>query len=972
MNHDLPQAMPNPWRRKLLWSLPAGMAAGSPLVLLGCSGSEEDAVVGPHVKGQLAIPTGILATDLSIVGGQDEVQPSAEGGFVLMCEEKALSLVAAVHSSGRVLHYAMARSDQDGQKLDARSSAAALLFMSLGGSTLIEADRRAVYDAVVTDPQTAALARTIQARVDVNPFVMDEPDAQIVSALHDSMQSMRSRVAAAVRESGEGRAKKLAVTDIQPLLRIEPGGETNGLSVNQDGDTPGFSIVNNKRRPGLAHLYKVGYQKQDQARVDISPAEPVGTALRIAATQALSLAAVPGAFLGGSVPWEPKTSSRVPLTMHDGAEQTFYELVLLTPVWDAPELPFSAQPRYRLHREAWNDELGDMYERTQMELVFGAILEALGVSFGAINEVAFASAMANLRALAAADGGFFALMAQVRGGAALLGGIQGWFTTMAGASGRIATLNSLVLSAVAPLVKDANAALAANMAARSLSTARLVVFHGTMRAMAIAAAVGGVLDTGAQWKDLHTGDKGYLFTATLVGPKVAVSPSSGKVSKGKEQILVARVSGTQGLKLTYRWTLTGSNLANLSDKLGKIGVTIDTDSDTVTLATTPSTVGTLTITVEAFQVKAAGNRSLGTAVSELVMDDTVVALSPEVARIERVGGSQAFAFTLTPAPAETQLYEWSCESKYGSLTSDGKSTSATTPTIKTTKATATYAVRDGLDGGESETVTCTSFSTRPDPNTGETTRVDWGKATAEVNVKQKFNIQMAALPSEVPNDISMGVAASIIEALPAGASVTWSWLQSGVGSITTDPGDASKPTSSVSFQTGSTEGSAIFTASAQVVLANGSSIPILPVTASTRVKKGLRTLTVQGFWVVEPGSIPHDPICFIDAAGKEVCSLGSHDIWVTYVVPKVSNAASGLFTIYAPSGRILAQVALTHPNIKDGGGVWRWRYWGWNAPYGSYDGVSDFGKTQADAIAYLVGRAKGEGSTVACIYTLKP
>ncbi len=874
MNHDLSHTLPNPWRRKLLLGLPAGMAAASPLALLGCGGSEEDAAVGPHVKGQLAIPTGISAADLSIVGGKDEVQPSVDGNFLLMCEEKALSLVAAVHSSGRVLHYAMARSDKEGQKLDAQSSAAALLFMALGGSGLIEADRRAVHDAVVGDAQTAALARTIQARVNVNAFAVDEPDAQIVSALRDSVQAMRSRVAAA-SVGNEGRAHKLAVTDVQPLLRIEPGGETNGLSVNQDGDTPGYSIVNNKRRPGRAHLYKVGYQKQGQARVDISPAEPIGQPLRIVSTQAMSVFAAPGAFLGGPVPWEPKTSSRVPLTMHDGAEQTFYEVVLLTPVWDAPELPFAAQPRYRLYREAWIDELGDMYERTQMELVFGAVLEALGVVLGSVNEIAFASAMANLRALAAADGGFFTLMAQVRGGAALLGGIQGWLTTMAGESGRLAFVSQKLLPAFAPMVQEADAVLAANMAARTLSRTKLIAFHATMRALAIGGAVLGVIDTGAQWKDLHTGDKGYLFNATLVGPMVAVSPSSGKVSKGKDQVLVARVSGTQGLKLTYRWTLTGSNLANLSDKAGKIGVAIDTDSDTVTLGTTPSTVGTLSITVEAFQVKAAGNRSLGTAVSELVMDDTQVVISPEVARIERVGGSQTFTFSVTPAPAETQTYEWACDSKFGSLTSDGMSTSAATPTIKTSKPTATYAGRAGLDGGESETVSCTSFSTHPDPTTGETVRNDWGKATAEVNVKQKFNIQMMSIPAEVPTDISIGISARLIEDLPAGAKVKWTWSHGGVGAIATPTNPGNAFVDSVDFKSGSGEGLATFSASAYVELADGSAIPVLPVTRGTQVKKGLKEITME----VSGG--------VFGCTDPKACGVGSY---TAFIVPRLSNA----------------------------------------------------------------------------------
>jgi hypothetical protein len=363
-----------------------------------------------------------------------------------------------------------------------------------------------------------------------------------------------------------------------------------------------------------------------------------------------------------------------------------------------------------------------------------------------------------------------------------------------------------------------------------------------MRVFLAVNVVAGVFDTTAQYRDLHDGEKASLFTATLVAPKVLISPSSGKVGKGQEQVLTARVTGAQDATLTYRWALAGSNLANLSDKLGKIGTTIDTDSATVTLATTPSTVGTLTITVEAFQVKAGGNRSLGTATSQLVMDDTIVDLTPAEARIEIVGGSQTFTLSITPPPTDGLIYEWTCPSQWGALTSGAASTSSAQPTITSSQASAIYAGRAGLDGGESETIRCTAFTTHPDPNTGATVRVDVGTATADVSIKQKFNVELVSLPAEVPADNTFAVVARITDAVPAGATIEWSWLHSGVGSITTSLADANKPNSSVQFSSGGSEGLAIFTVSARVAVPGQPTVPVLPVTAGTKVKKGLRQI----------------------------------------------------------------------------------------------------------------------------------
>lgn len=960
---------PDPLRRKLMLALPGGLILATPVAMVACGGGggDGDAPAGPRVQAQMALPASVKASDVSVVSNADEVHPASDGKFSVAVADDSLSLLTAVHSSDRVMYYGLVRTGIPDQSLNARSSAAALLFLALSGPQMTAADRRTLHELILADAQTSVLAGTIQTRVDADPFALDGPDSQIIDAVQLAVQSLRARPASASRSS---RERRLAETGVQPLLRLEPGGEVNGISVNQaEGDLAGFNIVNTRRRRGVVRVYKVGYQLADASPANLMPPEVRGARLEIKSTQSLTLFNSLADIVKGSAPFSPVTSERVPLEMQSDAERTFYEVVYLAPLYDAPEPVFFSDARYATNVDIWREDLSEMHRQAQMELVFGAILEALGFGGIAYSNATFNEAIAAMRGAGTAD--VIQLLAEAGLGKGLLPGFRAWLIS-------VSTGNAIVSGAyrvgVSTLLRGAEAQFAANLAAGTLSRARLLAFHGAMRVMLTLYVVAGVLDTAAQFRDLTVGEKGSLFTATLVAPRVIVKPDSGKVGKGKEQVLTARVTGAQDATLTYRWALTGSSLANLSDKAGKIGATIDTDSATVTLATTPSTVGTLTITVEAFQVLPGGNRSLGKATSQLVMDDTVVNLTPTEARIERVNGSQLFTMSVTPAPAEALSYEWSCPSQWGALSSGGMTTSAAQQAITTTLATATYAGRAGLDGGESETLRCTAFRTQPDPTTGETVRVTVGTASADVAIKQKFNIELPSLPPELPADNTFNVGARITDPVPAGATIEWTWSHSGVGSITNVPGDTNKPNSSVQFAAGSTEGQALFSVSAVVVLAGGETVHVLPVTRGTQVKKGLRTLTVEGYWVVEPGSIPLVPAppCFPDGQGKLVCSLGNIDTWAVYVLPKVANAAKYDFNIYRPNGTLLASVTLPHPAIVDGGNVWRWRYWALNTPYGSYDGVSGYGKAQADATFYVAYRATNEGPRVAAVVTLKP
>jgi hypothetical protein len=906
MKINFTRTEPNALRRKLMFALPGGLALASPMALVGCGGGGGDATgsaAAPNdklVQAQMAMPAAMLAAEVTIVSHAEEVQPASDGKFRVAVEGTTLSLLSAVHGSGRVLLFGLFAGGATGKMLDAQAAAAAMLFFALGGSQLSAASRQTIHGLVLADTQTTALAAAIQQRLAADPFALDDPDAQVLGA--DRLQRGLHRAGTSAATLGE-HVRRLAATDVQPLLRIEPGGEVNGISVNQGGDTPGYSIVNTKRRRGLAHLYKVGYKMPDVPRFDLALAEATGTAMEIDATESLNVFSALSGIANGTSPLSPVTSQRTGLPMHPGAEETYYELVFLTPVYDRPEPAFFFDVRYTLERATWRTELEDLYMQAQLSLVFGAVLEALGFGGVSYKFVTFQQALTAMRA--AATGDVLELLAAARAGDKMLPGLSKWLVSVSRGEWAILGQNAYKAGA-AVLLRQANAQFAENLAAGGkLSRARAFSFGGAMRVFIGVTVVAGVFDTTAQYRDLHDGEKASLFTATLVAPKVFVSPSSGTVGKGQEQVLTARVSGAQGIPLTYRWTLAGSNLANLSDKAGKIGTTIDTDKASVTLATTPSTVGTLTITVEAFQVKAGGNVSLGTATSQLLMDDSSVALTPASARIERVGGSQVFTMSVTPTPVEPVSYEWSCPSQWGSVTSGGLSTAPVQQTITSTQATATYAGRANLDGGESESLTCVAKVMREDPATGAPVVVIIGTASAEVSVKQKFNVELVSLPAEVPADNSFAVVARITDPVPAGATIEWSWLHSGVGSITTSLADANKPNSSVQFNSGPSDGLAIFTVSARVTVPGQPAVPALPVTRSTNVKKGLRQIVFEASGGVFGCS---DPLA---------CGVSEY---TAFVVPRFAKATQYSATLSGFAFAGCNRTVTWNSVVGDGGG----------------------------------------------------
>lgn len=923
--HPDHRSVPMPDRRRWLLALPSGALLASPLAMVGCGGGGGSGAApgASTVTVTLGLPAALADKDLTLVSSGGEAAVQGRSATVTMTDASP-ALLTAVHSSDRVVAMGMLGGSGASRTLDARSSAEALLFMALGGSQLQAADRTALVNLLRQEPQAAALADAIAARWSVDPFALDEPDPTIAAAVQAALAAMRSVSAAAAQVGRRVRRLAASADTVQPLQRIEPGDAVAGVTTLQADGTdgaPGIKLQNTRRRRGLGHVYKVSYTPTGGSPFDLALADPLYERIEVGATQQLTGSDFISAFTGGSAPWAPVETARYGMPMHPGAELTKYEMVYLTPVYDRPEPDFFLEVRYSLLRNVWREELAELFTATQMELVYRFTLEAFGFSTSVLTDVALTAAIAAVKVDATTD--VIVLLEQAGLGQHLIAGTRQWLQRLT--SGSINIVGQDMQRSVATVVRPADARFADNIAAGNLSRARRASFRGALRIMLAVYVVAGVFDTGALYIDLHNGEKGHLVTSTLVAPKVLISPSSGNISRGAQMPLTARVTGAQNLTLSFHWALTGSNLANLSDTAGHLGASFDSDLDTVTLATTPSTQGTLTITVEAFSVKSDGSKvSLGTAIASLLVDATVVKISPARAEIERTGGARTFTVVIDPPPAPGTLvqYEWRCLSQYGTLESGGATTNPTAVAIVGPTHTATYTGRSNNDGGTFETIEVQAFHLD-----GEGARRDIGsKGTAEVFIKQQYNLLLTPGDCELPLNLAVPLLASTKEALPPGATVQWTWTHGGVG-VFTPPAASNTNPSQATLATGATEGLATITVQAVISVPGQPDFRPLPVTRALNVKRDVRTVSFASGWIYE--AVWGDPFTFF-GCGTESNPVGlcrPYTLYFYAVIPKVPGAKSVSMTLDRPSADPLG--AITFPSTYSAASGWvdRGGYW---------------------------------------------
>jgi len=238
-------------------------------------------------------------------------------------------------------------------------------------------------------------------------------------------------------------------------------------------------------------------------------------------------------------------------------------------------------------------------------------------------------------------------------------------------------------------------------------------------------------------------------------------------------------------------------------------------------------------------------------------------------------------------------FDWVCTALAGDLYKRGSS-EINTFTTSNANATADYVPRGAEpEAGVVETISVTAYF---DPIGSSKPRELIGKFTLPVKFKKAFNLVVSPPgPTDVPPDSDMTLIAMVKEQLPAGATVDWEWSHSGVGSIAANPADSDPRDSSVAFRSPSGDGSATVTVSARInlVAAGGQpprSVLADPVSTTLNVKKGVKQITFQ-------------PPCGVFTCGP-LCGVTDY---TAYIVPRIPGATkyTAVFTGfgYGPCNR---------------------------------------------------------------------
>ena len=1018
-NHEI-DAPVSVLRRKLLLGLPSGFVLATPLAMIGCGGGGGDdppADTGPMAQAPdtqrealavtVTLPSGVASGGLVVGSGTSLARVTSGGASGVVLLDAGASMAYLLTDSGALLGMGLVGKDRP--VISARTTAEALVYIGCSPAQLGEAWQFALRKVLATHDVVLPVVAAVEAAM--RRGSVDPSDTALRDAVLNAVASIRRRNGkASASVAGDARVKRLALS--------YDNGVHSGMKVVEQ---PGFNTIaleNSFRRRAVATVERFGHTAADGSIVLETPSK-VGE-FTVDPTDALNLSNAVNALFEktledllvalhligdyelGNLPWTPKTSETFELPLvPESARETYYRVNVVG---------LGAQPA---SRELTGEELA-VYERLLITTLIKDLILPVASAFLLPIAGKFASEALsgkNTALLGLAMGlevtkGAFAMQLFPRTVIALRAGDWGEALLACGTEllgtdpGKKLvsdTLSNLINWAGGPALATIRDAADNILSVDLLSTEGQRLKRNFVSGLekvtgwlAVVEEAMLIADVGAQAKDITASRMLDDFRVDGSPAVVEVTPASVTLSLdgGSQRFEVSSVDGQapqQGW--FYEWSC--------ASKSGFIVVGSQTSSEaapTLLQAPDPSTLytvkgGNTGGETEDITVRVLNNKRqyMGRKTVQVTIDRVVLGtLSPASVDFERGASNaqQVFALTLDPAPLDaTQLkYEWICPSQHGTLQSGGVTTSIDTPRVTSGQPNATYRLAAGSTGGERENISVEVFQRSVDSNSGAETWKKISTAQATANVKAEFSLRISPPgpgPTDVPTDTELPVTAVIKEPLPDGTTVDWVWTHGGVGALLQIAPDANPRDSSVNFKSAAAEGSATLTVQATLNLPAGATTPPRvvvtdPISTQLNVKKGLKTITVEGYWVVEPGNIPKDPDCFIDGAGKQACSLGHVDTWAVYVLPKIAKASKYHFNIYRPNGVLLASVTLPHPNVVDGGNVWRWRYWALQSGYGSYDGVSNFAKVQADAITAVTARATNDGPRVFAVVTLKP
>lgn len=586
------------------------LVGGSSLVLslAGCGGlfsGGGSSVPLASLTGLLGLPGGVTLANLQVVGsgGFGTVTSSS---FAVQMQSHIPSLATVWDSvNHKVLLMGILDPAKGDNSLDAESTATAVMFLGLGGMEYGPTDRRALLEAIGSSSQVTTLTTALQSALASDPFAITTAPPALKTAIKNAVDGFSSGATFTKSATSHSRSKgeSQSTQSLTSVAIIEPTSEVDGLTFVQSSEPLGFKVQNTRRRFGRVLTYVTGHVDANDVETPENPPTASGEILDVPMTVGLLNTSGTG--------WSQVTSEVKTLSIVGKDKKTKYEMIALTPVFGAAQPAIYSDPRYAGEVAKWKEESGNLRQSVMMGGLMEIVLEILGLGGAAMSYTTLQSSIAGLLTTTQA----------IRTGmsAAYLGNI--FYGQVIGELASKMTFEEIFYAEL-PLLETLTLKLKGDIAANTVRNAflrpRLVAARAALMVI-VALGIIELADIFAIAKDTSTGQEANVWTGLVFQPTVSLTASSNTYTAGGQVTFNAHLPST-GADIVYHWKAFGSNLMVLDDGVVFDKLEFDSTKNKTTLSTTPSTVGDLTVQVEAFDVSNGGRVSLGKASKVLELD----------------------------------------------------------------------------------------------------------------------------------------------------------------------------------------------------------------------------------------------------------------------------------------------------------------------------------------------------------------
>ncbi len=614
--------------------------------LFGCGGPgpvrpQDDFVV----EGKVRLPQGspLDPQELRVLGANGSSDLAADGSFAVEVNEDGLNLLAVVGQDGRLVLLGFLGTREAEAELSGRSTAAALLYMALGGQFQEAWLQERMFEALGVEPEVAALDAELSGILAADPGALADGNDALVNAVMAARERLAARgrsgagafVTAQTSDAdptgmgGSGRSfpadlLAAAATDKNYVVITDPHEEAGMETLLADSGT-GVYLKNSKRRPARLFAYETGVKVGDGPVVQVGPV-PVGSYLSVPPSNSLEFGATLGAIASGdfmSTPLAPAYSEPAELPLENGTTRTYYTVIALAPSLSA-ELPaVFTDSRFFGFRSEWDRQLLELdFEVFWSNLILPVMANVgLGLAVTKVNYQAVRSTALNVMGVAAP------ILTPIG-----IGNPMG--------AERARALAALIEKAALDESADVYWALVENARNALGAAAR----PGSVDPRAFARAVGsagGILkivalvltgaDVVAVVSDMAGNPPGAAWEVIRTEVSAKLTPSEGQVGKyaPSTDFKVVIDAPLDGGSYVYRWSTSGE-YGYLYDYLGQEGQSLETTrSQVLYVANAPNAITDDlrdTIAVEVYKDDGSGKVAPGAA---LVAQATATVIGKE-------------------------------------------------------------------------------------------------------------------------------------------------------------------------------------------------------------------------------------------------------------------------------------------------------------------------------------------------------